>query len=305
MSPGSSRCGASWPGTMTGVSATNWPSAWPTCWTSTRSTGPTGWWTGRRGTINAPARAGRRAPGCARAMATPALARPAGGHGRGGAGLSRAAIHARYREAVRELDRRPAGLPRRLIVFGISSLPHQVLEALEALADFTQILVCVHNPCEHYWADIVADKDLLRARRRRQSPKPGMPERLDDSELHNHAQPLLAAWGKQGRDYIRLLDEHDDPAHYRHLIESLSWQRIDLFRPHGGDCLLHQLQDDIRELRPLAETRAACRRWPPMTPRSSSTSPTAPSARWRSSTTGCWGGSMTPHAPPSGRAMSS
>lgn len=176
-------------------------------------------------------------------------------------GLSRAAIHARYREAVRELDRRPAGLPRRLIVFGISSLPHQVLEALEALADFTQILVCVHNPCEHYWADIVADKDLLRARRRRQSPKPGMPERLDDSELHNHAQPLLAAWGKQGRDYIRLLDEHDDPAHYRHLIESLSWQRIDLFRPHGGDCLLHQLQDDIRELRPLAETRAA---WPPV-----------------------------------------
>ncbi len=174
-------------------------------------------------------------------------------------GLSRAAIHARYLAALRELPTRPAGLPRRLIVFGISSLPHQVLEALEGLARFTQVLVGVHNPCQHFWADIVADKDLLRARRRRQPHKPGMPETLDDSELHNHAQPLLAAWGKQGRDYIRLLDEHDDPEHYRHLLESLSWQRIDIFQPHGKGRLLHQLQEDIRELRPLRETRE---HWP-------------------------------------------
>ncbi len=177
--------------------------------------------------------------------------------------VSRSAVHARYMDAVRALEQRPARLPRRIIVFGISSLPGQILEALEGLARFCQVLVCVHNPCEYYWADIVADKDLLRATRRRQARKAGMPEVLDEAELHNHAHPLLAAWGKQGRDYIGLLDEHDDPEHYGRVLRTLDWERVDVFEPHGTrgpeDCLLHQLQEDIRELRPLAETRET---WP-------------------------------------------
>ncbi|WP_018139918.1 exodeoxyribonuclease V subunit gamma [Thioalkalivibrio sp. ALJ7] len=177
--------------------------------------------------------------------------------------VSRSAVHARYMETVGALESRPAGLPRRIIVFGISSLPGQILEALEGLARFCQVLVCVHNPCEYYWADIVADKDLLRATRRRQVRKAGMPEALEEAELHNHAHPLLAAWGKQGRDYIGLLDEHDDPSRYGQVLRTLDWERVDVFEAHGtrgsDDCLLHQLQDDIRELRPLAETREA---WP-------------------------------------------
>ncbi|WP_018873913.1 exodeoxyribonuclease V subunit gamma [Thioalkalivibrio sp. ALJ16] len=182
-------------------------------------------------------------------------------------GVSRAAVHARYLEAVRTLETRPAALPRRIIVFGISSLPGQILEALEGLARFCQVLVCVHNPCQYYWADIVADKDLLRAQRRRQARKAGMPETLEAADLHNHAHPLLAAWGKQGRDYIGLLDEHDDPANYDRVLGAVDWsrERVDVFEAHGergpGDCLLHQLQDDIRALRPLAETRDL---WPPV-----------------------------------------
>ena len=176
---------------------------------------------------------------------------------------SRAQVHRRFLARMRALDLRPPGLPRRIVVFGISSLPAQSLEALEALARVCQVLLCVHNPCEHFWADIVADRDLLRAARRRQASKPGMPTELTDLELHNHAHPLLAAWGKQGRDYIRLLDEHDDPERYRALLEALPWQRIDLFEPHDATTLLGQLQDDIRELRPLPETRA---HWPPVDP---------------------------------------
>ncbi|WP_164662963.1 exodeoxyribonuclease V subunit gamma, partial [Pseudomonas viridiflava] len=98
---------------------------------------------------------------------------------------------------------------------GISSLPAQALEALAGLARFSQVLLCVHNPCRHHWADIVADKDLLRHQYKRQSRKTGMPMVLDPEALHQHAHPLLAAWGKQGRDYINLLDSHDDPRSYR------------------------------------------------------------------------------------------
>ena len=174
---------------------------------------------------------------------------------------SRAAVHHRFMERVRSLERRPAGLPRRIVVFGISSLPSQSLDALEGLARLSQVLLCVHNPCEYFWADIVADRDLLRAARRRQARRPGMPAELTDPERYQHANPLLAAWGKQGRDYIRLLDEHDDPERYRALLEALPWQRIDLFEPQPDGSLLGQIQDDIRALRPLHETRD---RWPPV-----------------------------------------
>ncbi|MBF2966499.1 exodeoxyribonuclease V subunit gamma, partial [Pseudomonas aeruginosa] len=132
-------------------------------------------------------------------------------------------------------------------------------------ARFSQVLLCVHNPCRHHWADIVADKDLLRHEYRRQQRRAGVPADLDEDRQHQHAQPLLAAWGKQGRDYINLLDSYDDPDSYRNLFGEVNGGRIDLFSEEAPHGLLGQLQDDILELRPLAETRE---HWPPVAPRS-------------------------------------
>ncbi|KPA89081.1 DNA helicase/exodeoxyribonuclease V, gamma subunit [Pseudomonas asplenii] len=173
-----------------------------------------------------------------------------------GMAQSRAGVHQRFIERINNLEAAPRGLPPRVIVFGISSLPAQALEALAGLARFSQVLLCVHNPCRHHWTDIVADKDLLRNEYKRQSRKPGMPLSLDPEALHQHAHPLLAAWGKQGRDYINLLDSYDDPNSYRAAFRD---GRIDLFSDSTPQTLLNQLQDDILELRPLAETRE---RWP-------------------------------------------
>ncbi|MFJ4434487.1 exodeoxyribonuclease V subunit gamma [Pseudomonas sp. NPDC089395] len=172
--------------------------------------------------------------------------------GEQGMAQSRAGVHQRFIERINSLEQPPAGLPSRVIVFGISSLPAQALEALAGLARFSQVLLCVHNPCRHHWADIVADKDLLRHQYKRQQRKQGMPLQLDDESLHQHAHPLLAAWGKQGRDYINLLDSYDDPGSYQ---GAFSEGRIDLFSEGQPTTLLNQLQDDILELRPLAETR--------------------------------------------------
>jgi len=176
--------------------------------------------------------------------------------GEQGMAQSRAGVHQRFIECINSLEHAPAGLPSRVIVFGISSLPAQVLEALAGLARFSQVLLCVHNPCRHHWADIVADKDLLRHQYKRQSRKNGMPVVLDPETLHQHAHPLLAAWGKQGRDYINLLDSYDDPNSYRAAFRD---GRIDLFSENQPHNMLNQLQDDILELRPLNETRE---RWP-------------------------------------------
>ncbi|MFT8232629.1 exodeoxyribonuclease V subunit gamma [Pseudomonas guariconensis] len=180
--------------------------------------------------------------------------------GEAGMAQSRAGVHQRFIERINSLDQAPSGLPKRVIVFGISSLPAQALEALAGLARFSQVLLCVHNPCRHHWADIVADKDLLRHQYKRQQRKHGTPLQLDDESLHQHAHPLLAAWGKQGRDYINLLDSYDDPGSYRGVF---SEGRIDLFQESEPNCLLRQLQDDILELRPLAETRE---QWAPVDP---------------------------------------
>ncbi|MFJ4392651.1 exodeoxyribonuclease V subunit gamma [Pseudomonas soli] len=180
--------------------------------------------------------------------------------GEEGMAQSRAGVHQRFIERINSLEQAPPGLPARLIVFGISSLPAQILEALAGLARFSQVLLCVHNPCRHHWGDIVADKDLLRHQYKRQQRKQGMPLQLDDELLHQHAHPLLAAWGKQGRDYINLLDSYDDPGSYQNVF---SEGRIDLFSDAQPETLLNQLQDDILELRPLAETRT---QWPAVDP---------------------------------------
>nr|WP_319527266.1 exodeoxyribonuclease V subunit gamma [Pseudomonas laurentiana] len=177
-----------------------------------------------------------------------------------GMAQSRAGVHQRFVKRINELQEAPAGLPPRVIVFGISSLPAQALEALAGLSRFSQVLLCVLNPCRHHWADIVADKDLLRHQYKRQQRKSGTPAMIDADVLHQHAHPLLAAWGKQGRDYINLLDSYDDPNSYR---AAFSEGRIDLFSDSEPQNLLNQLQDDILELRPLAETRAL---WPSVDP---------------------------------------
>ena len=171
--------------------------------------------------------------------------------GEGALEQSRAGVHKRFVAHLRSAAQAPKGLPRRVVVFGISSMPAQVLEALKELSRYSQVLLCVHNPCRHHWGDIVADKDLLAHHYRRQ------PAREVAAAANEYGQPLLAAWGKQGRDYINLLDYHDEPGSYRHLLDGLNGGRIDLFTEPDTATLLGQLQSDILELRPLPETREA------------------------------------------------
>lgn len=168
------------------------------------------------------------------------------------AGTSRSRIHTRFMEEGQMLTAadRPSDLPRRIVVFGVSSLPKQALEALSILSRVSQVVLCVHNPSEFYWADIISDRDLLNADRKRGQAHPKLAQLTDPDDLHQHANPLLAAWGKQGRDYIRLLDGFDNPESYQGRIATPDG-RIDIFTPHGDSqspLLLHQIQNDIRAL---------------------------------------------------------
>jgi exodeoxyribonuclease V gamma subunit len=162
----------------------------------------------------------------------------------------RAAVHRSFMHQMQSLTSRPELMPRRIVVFGITSLPQQTLEALTALAKYSQVLLLVTNPCRHYWADIIEDRELLMAGQRRHAGKPGLPPEPRYEDLHLHANPLLAAWGKQGRDFIRQLDAFDQPERYRQHFTSIK-RSIDVFQDVGTDTLLHQVQQAVLDLEPL------------------------------------------------------
>jgi exodeoxyribonuclease V gamma subunit len=135
---------------------------------------------------------------------------------------SRSTLHLSLLERIEAIERgeyeRPISLPRRIIVFGISSLPRQTLETLGYLGKISQVVVFVHNPCQHYWGNIIEGTDLLKSDRfhyKSQGHKSASNE-----DLHLFGNPLLAAWGKQGRDFVRLLDDWDDLAYAKELFKN-------------------------------------------------------------------------------------
>lgn len=162
---------------------------------------------------------------------------------------SRAAIHRRFVAALEAGDEPVAALPRRVVLFGASALPLQTLEALAALAKRCQVILAVPNPCRFHWGDIIDGRELLRAAHRRHGLRGGVDlAAIALEDLHAHSHPLLAGWGRQGRDFIRLLDEFDDAAAAR---ERFDIARIDVFDESSGATLLEQVQARIRDLEPL------------------------------------------------------
>ena len=102
---------------------------------------------------------------------------------------------------------RAAGVPERIFIFGVSSLPPNTLESLRVLAasGWIDVHLFLQNPCRFYWGDVV-DKHYLGREIKRQTLKPG----LSTDTLHLDANPLLASWGCLGRDYIAQLQEMAD-----------------------------------------------------------------------------------------------
>ena len=148
-----------------------------------------------------------------------------------------------------------AALPRRVVLFGTTHIPHQTLEAIAALSAHTQVLIAVPNPCRFHWADTIEGRELLRAPRRRQPPRGTTDlQAVPLQQMHVHGHPLLAAWGRQSRDFVRQLDAFDDVQRARAQFEL---PRVDLFDEAPGQTLLQQLQVAVRDLVPLHEQRAA------------------------------------------------
>lgn len=163
-------------------------------------------------------------------------------------------IHERALAALRSHPDVAASLPRRVVLFGMTHMPLPLLEWVSAAARHTQVLLAVPNPCRYHWADAIGGRELLAAARRRHPLRGGTDlAQLPIESLHAHAHPLLAAWGRQGRDFVRQLDAFDDMASAQ---EQLALPRVDFFDTSEEDAntpLLTQVHHRIRDLTPLAE----------------------------------------------------
>lgn len=119
------------------------------------------------------------------------------------------------------------GLPERLLVFGISSLPPHHLRVLEGLARHTDVVIFALNPCREAWGEIRDVRELAQS------------EVSPDDWYLDVGHPLLASLGKQGRDFFdsllgQIAEEHGIYPQDNELAD---------------DSLLHALQNDILRLR--------------------------------------------------------
>ena len=177
--------------------------------------------------------------------------------------LARAQLHRQVRSTLEAMPVQAPGepapniaLPRRIVVFGMTHVPLPTLQLLAALSRHAQVILAIPNPCRFHWADIMDGREWLRIERRRLPLRNG--RELQDMSLeamHLHAHPLLAAWGRQARDFVRQLDAFDDAEQTR---ARFGLSRIDLFDEDEDahtpqPTLLTQVQRHIRDLLPLGE----------------------------------------------------
>lgn len=139
-------------------------------------------------------------------------------------------------------------LPKRVFICGIPTLPPIYLQGLNALSKYVDIHLMITNPCRHYWGDIQNYTFLekfewqkLQNDHDQHDTINFKKENLNDSLFNQEGEqsltnPLLASWGKLGRDNLYFLSQLDQS------------NEIFAFVSLQSDCLLHQIQKDILEL---------------------------------------------------------
>ena len=123
-------------------------------------------------------------------------------------------------------------LPERLSIFCPTSLPPVYLEVFQSLARHIPVHLFWLSPCAEYWGDITSalEDEAIQT-------IAGQGE-LSPRELHlDRGHPLLASWGKTGREFLRLVTD-------LHMVD----EEIDDFKTPAPKNLLGHVQRAILNL---------------------------------------------------------
>lgn len=133
-------------------------------------------------------------------------------------------------------------LPERLFIFGLSALPPQWLPVMSALSQHVDIHFFVHNPCQYYWGDVLTPMQQLKLEKALVDKGVSLETAAN---VFLEGNPLLASWGKLGRDYLSLLS---DSADIKETQVSLFDEVMDASREEGEYTALKCIQQDILTL---------------------------------------------------------
>lgn len=136
-------------------------------------------------------------------------------------------------------------LPRRISVFGVSTLPPLYLEILAAAASQIEVHLFLLSPTHHYWADTRSLREQARARKRQKKPSAALPADV--------GHELLASLGRTGRDFQEVIEQAGN------------YEQLDRYDDPGTASALCALQSDILHLRQRgsAAPSAATLPWSP------------------------------------------
>lgn len=138
----------------------------------------------------------------------------------------------------------PQGLPGRLWVLGVSTLPPDFVQLLASIARWRPVGVLFVSPTYHYWGDLRSDREQARLRRRMRI------ESRDDAEIQHleRGNALLAALGRQGREFFDILQDADPSGAAWHDLEFTDPIDPERAASEGAPSVLHHLQSDILHL---------------------------------------------------------
>ena len=115
-------------------------------------------------------------------------------------------------------ERTAADLPERICLFGVSTLPPAELDVFARLAERLDVHLFLLNPCLHFWTEIRSRREIAR-----------QVKDQDPRTLYlETGNSLLASLGKQGKDFLRLLQDYNP-------------DEAQSFEDPGEDSLLHCL----------------------------------------------------------------
>ncbi len=120
----------------------------------------------------------------------------------------RANLLLQLKHYLSSLKNKPADLPNRIAIFGLSALPPVYLELFELMSQYCDIHLFFLSPSEEYWGDLLNPKSQAR-------------KELDSPEQEQYiasGHPLLASLGKQGQDFFEQL-QHCTMEEEFHFIE--------------------------------------------------------------------------------------
>jgi exodeoxyribonuclease V gamma subunit len=145
--------------------------------------------------------------------------------------LHRAALGKKFFDIINDAPGKMQGIPERISMFGISSLPPFHLEVMASIARVTNVNLFLINPCREYWGDILSDREIHKKKKRY-----GHRTLSSDQFYFERGNSLLSSMGMQARDFFDLINEFD-------------CQEVPLFEDSDETTLLSCIRSDLLNLR--------------------------------------------------------